>query len=225
MKTSILPCQRSASDISDELNWTELYPRLQALARHLVYKYRVPCWYGQEKEVAEDVAQETAKRLIERSQKSERGEAAPIEVPEQLMVTIAHNYIIDLVRREQRLIHMSTNELEPPLKHEESNCAWMDEEAIENIYDEWLFLQLAFQIAHFPYKQRRAILIDLANRSCFDKQPTPLQSAFLAVGIDLQEYQSQLPDDSIERSRYNSLVSLAYRRISQLYHEELISVA
>jgi RNA polymerase sigma factor (sigma-70 family) len=217
MSLGAFPSHNVTHDVGDGLNWVELYPRLQALARNLVYRYRIPRWYGQERDVAEDVTQETAHRLNERLQKAVRGEMAPIASPEQLMVTIAHNYIIDLVRREQRLVRLSTDESGSALKHESSDCEEMDEQATENIYDEWLFLQLACEIARFPPKQRRAILIDLANRSCFDDQPTPLQRAFLAVGIDLQEYQLHLPEDSIERSRYNSLLSLAYRRISQLY--------
>ncbi len=216
MNMSISPCNRVTYDLTDEINWVELYSRLQALSKKLVYRFRIPCWYGQEKDVAEDVTQETARRLIERLQKAACGEAVPIDAPEQLMVRIAHNYVIDLVRREHRLIHLPADKLAPVLNHEGSDCAQMDEQATENIYDEWLFLQLAYEIAHFPSKQHQAILIDLANRSCFDEQPTPLQSAFLAVGIDLQEYQLHLSDDSVVRSRYNSLVSLAYRRISQL---------
>ena len=214
MKTNTSLCHRAPSDASDEFNWVELYPRLQALARKLVYKYRIPYWRGQEKDVAEDVTQETARRLVERSQKAARGEATPIDAPEQLMVTIARNYVIDLVRREQRLIHVPADELTPALKHGSSDYVQMDEQATENIYDEWLFLQLAYEIAHFPARQRQAILIDLANRSYFDEQPTPLQRAFLAVGIDLQAYRLLLPDDSVERARYHSLLSLAYKRIS-----------
>ena len=217
MKTNTSLCHRATSDACDDCDWVELYPRLQALARKLVYKYRIPCWRGQEQEVAEDVTQETAKRFIERSQKAARGEAAPIDAPEQLMVTIAHNYVIDLVRREQRLIHVPADELKPASKLESSDCEPMDEQATENIYDEWLFLQLAYEIAHFPAKQRQAILIDLANRSCFDEQPTALQRAFSTVGIDLQVYRLLLPNDSVERSRYNSLLSLAYKRISHYY--------
>ena len=214
MKTNTSLCHRAASEACEDFDWVELYPRLQALARKLVYKYRIPCWRGQEKEVAEDVTQETARRFIERSQKAARGEAPPIAAPEQLMVTIAHNYVIDLVRREQRLIRVSADELKPASKPERSDGEPMDEQATENIYDEWLFLQLAYAIAHFPAKQRQAILIDLANRSCFEEQPTPLQRAFSAVGIDLQAYRLLLPDDREECSRYNSLLSHAYKRIS-----------
>ena len=102
MDTSICPCD-TPYNVSNEINWVEQYPLLQSLARRLVYKYRILCWYGQEQDVAEDVAQETARRLIERLQKAARGEATPLDSPERMMVTIAHNYVFDLIRREHRL--------------------------------------------------------------------------------------------------------------------------
>ncbi len=221
MKTNTSLCQRATSDVSNEFNWVELYPRLQALARKLVYNYRIPCWRGQEQDVAEDVTQETAKRLVERLQKTARGEAAPIDTPEQLMATIAHNYVIDLVRREQRLVHLPADELVYALKHTSSDCVQMDEQATENIYDEWLFLQLAYEIARFPAKQRQAILIDLANRTCFDDPKSPLRASFLAVGIDLRDYQQPLSSDPVERSQHASLLYCAYKRLAGLQENEV----
>jgi hypothetical protein len=101
----------------------------------------------------------------------------------------------------------------------------MSEVATENVYNEWLFLLLAREIAQFPYKQRRAILIDLANRMGFNRKPTALQTAFSAVGIDLQEYQQPLPQDSIERGRHTSLLYQAYKRLAQLnfFHQETLA--
>lgn len=86
---------------------------------------------------------------------------------------------------------------------------------------EWI----AHEIVHFPLKQRQAILIDLANRMHFGAEPTPLQTAFLQVGIDLQEYRLSLPTDPIERSRHASLLSYAYKRLGQLVLEEDTLVA
>ena len=42
----------------------------------------------------------------------------------------------------------------------------MSEVATENAYSEWLFLAIALEIANFPCKQRRAMLIDLAKTEC-----------------------------------------------------------
>jgi hypothetical protein len=90
------------------------------------------------------------------------------------------------------------------------------EVSIEQTYQEWLFTLLARKIATFPEKQRVALLIDLANRMCFDTHPTPLQQAFLQVGIRLQEYQQPGPRDPVGRNRHASLVSQAYKRLAHL---------
>ena len=220
MEKSIYPHNTITYDTGDEINWADLYPRLHTLARRLVYKYRIPCWYGQVEDVIDDVTQETARRIIERLQKAAHGEATPIDLPEQMMAAIARNYIIDLVRREHRMIHLPIDELTPTLRHDGAKCMQIEEVATENVNNAWIFLQLAREISHFPTKQRRAILIDLANRTCFDEQRTPLQAAFLVVGIDLRDYQLQLPEDSVGRTRHTSLMSLAYKRISQFNHAQ-----
>lgn len=206
---------RGSHETDGEINWTALYPRLRTLARHLVYKYHIPRWYGEEEDVADDVTQETARRLFERQQKAARGEAAPIDLPEQMMVTIAHNYVLDLVRREHRMIHLSLEELIPLLRHEENNYILLEEVAIENISHEWLFLQIAHAIAQFPNKQREAILTDLANRTYFDEQPTLLQIAFLTEGIDLQVYQQPLSTNPTERAQHAALLHCAYKRLTR----------
>src|SRR6266700_438492 len=58
------------------------------------------------------------------------------------------------------------------------------------------------EVAWFPKKTRTALLIDLANRMDFDDaEPTPLQRAFLEVGIRLKDYQGLIPDEPTARSR------------------------
>ena len=52
----------------------------------------------------------------------------------------------------------------------------------------------------------------------FDVQPSPLQVAFLEVGIQLRDYENLLPQDPIMRSRHASLVSLGYRKLAMLFH-------
>src|SRR5207248_3697568 len=90
------------------------------------------------------------------------------------------------------------------------------ESVTEHVYQESLFKLLAHEIANFPEKQRRALLIDLANRVCFDTQPTPLQRAFLEEGIQLEHYRQPLPADPLGRSRHVSLLNHAYRRVAHL---------
>ncbi len=86
--------------------WNELYPRLRALIRRLVYSFHVPLWSGQEDDLVEDILQETARRLIERFQKAQLGEAAPVRTLESMAITIAYNYCRDLRRRDYRLTRL-----------------------------------------------------------------------------------------------------------------------
>lgn len=86
--------------------------------------------------------------------------------------------------------------------------------AIEQLYQGWLFTQIAQQIAHFPGKQQEALLVDLAQRMQFGTQATPLQKALLQVGIDIQVYCHPLPEDIKERKRHTALLSYAYKRLA-----------
>ena len=198
-----------------EVNWAEIYPRLRVLARHLVNKHWIPRWRGQEEEIADDVTQETAKRFIERQRKATRGEASPIDLPENMMAVIAHNYVRDLVAREQRVIHAPIEELTPLLRQRENHCVLIDEIAVENVSNERFFLQMAQVVVNFPSKRRVVLLTDLANRMCFEEEPTALQAAFLAVGIDLKAYQMPVPINTVERSRYAALLCLAYASLER----------
>src|SRR5712691_2203445 len=204
--------------MDNEMVWRELYPSLRLLTRRLVYAFRVPSWRGQEDDIAEDIVQEAARRIIERSQKAGRGEATPIHAFEHMVVVTAYNYCKDMRRRDRRLIHLVVGDyaLEGRDIVNDRDEPDLSEAATEHVYQEALFTLLAREIARFPDKQRRVLLIDLANRMCFGTQPTPLQEAFLKVGIRLQEYQQPLPDDPKERSRCTSLLNHAYKRIAQL---------
>ena len=64
---------------------------------------------------------------------------------------------------------------------------------LDKVYEEWLFQEIAKKIANFSPKLRRAMLIDIARNMDFDTQPTPLQAAFLKVGIHLEEYAESVP--------------------------------
>jgi DNA-directed RNA polymerase specialized sigma24 family protein len=225
MVTDVYPRDTQSSDLSSDVTWSELYPKLLSLTRRFVYRCWIPNWSGQEEDITNDIAQETARRIIERSQKAIRGEATPIDSIEGMMVIIALNCVRDLRRHDCRVIHTLTGGDSNKMSDDVNDLMSMSEVATENVYNEWLFLLLAHEIAQFPYKQRRAILIDLANQMDFNRKPTALQMAFSAVGIDLQEYQQPLPQDPIERSRHTSLLYLAYKRLAQLsfLHQETLA--
>jgi DNA-directed RNA polymerase specialized sigma24 family protein len=202
------------NDLSNNETWDKLYPKLRSRVRYLVYSYALPSWKGQEEDIIEDVVQETARRLIVRIRKAEHGEASPIQSIEHLMMSIAQHYCTDLWRRDRRVSRMLPTDSFEEINQDVSDSPF--ESGTERAYQERLFTLAAQEIAKFPDKQRTALLTDLANRMCFDIHPTPLQKAFLAAGVQLQQY-CQTPSASpLERSRHLSLLSYAYKRVASL---------
>jgi DNA-directed RNA polymerase specialized sigma24 family protein len=208
----------SSSNIAFVTSWDELYPKLRTLIRHLVHSFHVQSWSGQEDDIVDDILQETARRILERQQKAEGGEALPIEMFERMAMVTASNYCRDLRRKDRRLVHLPCgaclgNALDIT---GEEDVIDLSEEATEHIYQERLFELLAGEIVKFPCKQRNALLVDLANRMCFETRPTLLQQAFLKRGIRLQEYQQPVPESTKERSKHAALLYHACKRVAQL---------
>jgi DNA-directed RNA polymerase specialized sigma24 family protein len=197
--------------------WREMYPSLRLLARRQIYTLHVPIWYGQESDMVEDVVQETARRVLERARKAECGGAPTIQMYEQMVRATICNYCKDLRRHDKRLVPFFTRNVfvEPYAPTNIDDERDVTEEVVDFIYQNQLFVLLAEEIIKFPAKQKNALLVDLANRMHFAGEPTPLQEAFLAVGIHLQEYQQPLPEDPKDRGRFAALVYCAYKRIAQ----------
>lgn len=217
----------SPSDVRFDIAWNELCPRLRSLVRRFVYSFHVQSWCGQEDDIIEDILQETARRIIERQQKAEHGEAPPIQKFERMAIATASNYCKDMRRRDYRLVRLPEGAYSPDVLDiiSERDVVDLSEEATERLYQEGLFALLAREIAKFPYKQRKALLIDLANRMSFERKPTLLQKAFLNVGIHLEEYRQPLSESSRERSKCAALLYCAYKRIAQLsYLQQYVSV-
>jgi DNA-directed RNA polymerase specialized sigma24 family protein len=205
-----------SADLSDEATWNHLYSALRSRTRYLVYSFVLPSWRGQEEDIIEDIVQETLRRLIERAHKSERGEAPPIQSAEHIMMIIAQNYCTDLRRRDRRVIRIIPSDHSVEVHQDTSEQAHPFDSGTENVYQEKLFEIAAREIANFPDKQRTALLIDLANRMSFATHITPLQKAFLSIGIQLQQYQRPIPSSPLERTRHFSLLSYAYKRVAHL---------
>jgi DNA-directed RNA polymerase specialized sigma24 family protein len=203
-------------DLNNEATWQKFYASLRPLARYLVNSFHISAWAGQEDDLIEDIVQETIRRVIERTRKAERGEAEPIYSLKHIAAVIAQNYCKDLRRAERRLCRIAPDALDPSPRAGRDEYAHPLDEVTEKAYLESLFLTIAHEIARFPTKQRKALLIDLANRMSFDTGPTPLQKAFLNEGIQLRAYQQLLPDNPLERSRHASLLTFAYRRVARL---------
>ena len=203
----------------NEISWHELYPSLYSLIRRQVYAFRVPSWYGQENDIVDDIVQEAMRRTVERIQRAEQGQETPIYCLEHMIVVIACNYCRDLRRRDKRFVHSITDSSSYVEQATDSAPTQdLSAEATEQVYQEALFTLLAQEVAQFPYKQREALLVDLANHMSFEEQPTALQKAFLHVDIRLQDYQQVASQDIRQRARQAALLHHAYKRVAQLSH-------
>lgn len=215
---------QDALEASHDAWWSDLYLLLQSLSRRLVFSSGVPGWRGQEDEVAEDLAQETAYHLLAYRQKIARGEAAPISSLERFVSVVARNRCRDSVRRDRRLVRLTAEHAYLATRALQEEYTSPFDVAIEHVDEEACFVSIARLVVRFPEKQRRALLIDLANRMCFEEEATALQRAFLNVGIRLQDYQRPLPTTPRERARHCSLLYYAYRRFALFgcleYHQQ-----
>ncbi len=217
---SVMPVADRES-LCDEATWEELLHFLRSYAWRLVRAAEVESWRGQRGDLVEDIVQETASRVIERARRAEAGKLPPIESLKGFMTIIARHYCIDLQRRDFRLRRET-----PGAALAEYSCAAVEQIspldlAIERLAQDELFARLAHCVSSFPAKQRKALLIDLANYTPFEEEPSPLQKAFLVEGIDLRLYHHPLPDDPVERARHAALVSVAYKRVARCMREEV----
>jgi DNA-directed RNA polymerase specialized sigma24 family protein len=203
----------AAQTKQSEIDWEKCYQPLYKQVRRLVGRMRLPRWRGEEDEVAWDVVQDSMRKIFEYTKRVERGEEEPIQEVEKLLYTTAFRCLLDRWRREKRLCSENASLV----------CASSldtrphpSEVAIENVYQERLFSLLAKEIAHFPSKQRSALLTDLAKRMAFDEKPTTLQAAFRAEGFCLEDYRFCQPGNEKERSRQAALLYQANQRLKEL---------
>ena len=219
MDTSLQPSASVLSEQSSDRLWINLYLLLLPLVKRWVYNSHVFSWIGQENDIVWDIVLTTIKRTFEYTLNAQR-EGITIGSLERLSIVIAKNYYQDLRRKDCRLLRLDRDSYSQEKSMTTRYEADLSEAVLEKVYEEWLFNELAKEIVKFPRKMRTALLIDLARHMEFDEvnsTPTPLQQAFLEVGIQLQEYQLLLPIDPIGRARHSSLVSLGYRRIATVF--------
>lgn len=202
-------------NLDDEKAYEHLIKILRAYARHWVYSSHLSAWRECEEDVVDDIVQETLYRCVKYAKRAENGEALPIYSLKHMAIRIAHNYYVDLLRRDRRLLHSSQVDLLFEASYTRTTSAGPFEMALERVSQEELFTVVAREVDHFPTKQREALLTDLANRMKFENELTPLQKAFAAVGIDLQAYQRPIPLDPGERIKLASLRSIAYKRLER----------
>jgi DNA-directed RNA polymerase specialized sigma24 family protein len=219
MNTLIQVPEVVTDEQTHETLWIPLYLLLFPLVKRWVYAAQIYSWIGQENDVAWDIVLVTILRTYEYKLKA-HDENIPIGSFQRLSIRIARNYFQDLRRKDSRLQPFNRDgcsQVEYTI-HDEIDIA---EVILDKLYEEWLFEEIAKEIASYPIKLRTAMLIDIARRMDFDIQPTPLQAAFLDVGIQLQDYAELLPQDQIMRSRHASLVSLGYRKLAMSFRNRV----
>jgi DNA-directed RNA polymerase specialized sigma24 family protein len=196
--------------------WEDLYNKLRPHVLIWIRTYNLPLWLGQEQEIADDILQETFMRIFKYVVQIETNGNRPIDSLESFSMTIARNCIRDLRRKQYRLVRLTTHsEVRENSQQAISTSIDPSELALFNIMSRETLMSLACLIKDFPPGQRRAMLIDLAQRSDFDEESGPLHVIFLELGINLYEYKLACPFDAGERSRHAALLSVAYKRLRQ----------
>lgn len=200
---------------STEIFWAELYILLRPLVKHWVYSSGVTSWRGQEDDVSEDIVQEAIYRLLKYALNADKGEAAPVEIPEHMVTVIARNCYIDKWRKDGRLVRYDTDE-RSSLEHLVRKRVFDPSEvAFDCVYHAWLFLKLADFVVTVSTKQKTALLRDLAQRMHFGSSPTQLQKAFADKGMELRAYHGWQGKNKREQNQHASNLSLALRQIKK----------
>lgn len=197
--------------------WYDLYNWLLPLVEMWVRDSHVSSWYGQHREIAEDIAHEAVMRTFRYHQRAKRGEIAPIDSPKALIRVIARNYFRDwrkkdwcLVRSSQEGGEQSPFEATLPA-HEVVDAAQI---ALDHLILDSIITTVAQVVSKFPQGQKAALLADLANISDLNgEEPTRLEQAFSDVGVHLSDYKRPRSADPAERGRDAALRSIAYKRL------------
>jgi hypothetical protein len=198
----------------DDQIWYDLYVWLLPLVEKWVRYANVVAWYGQQKEVSEDITQEAVLRTFHYNQRADHGEVRPIDSLKSLCKTIAQNYFRDRRKKDWNLVRPSQENSGP----EESYPHLESLEDPSQIAVDHLLLKNVITIAarlvvRFPPGQRAALLTDLALISDFGEQPTLLEQVLSEEGIHLRDYRQPLPDDPGAKNRHAALLSIAYKRL------------
>ena len=199
------------------LFWDELRNWLKPHILTWLYQYNLPLWLGHEQDIANDILQETFIRTLNYTKRSVLTGSRPIESLESFCKTVAHNCIRDMWRKEYRIVRLTTLSESSENNIPDRFASDPSELALVHLTSRDTLVSLAHLIIDFPARQRRAILIDLAQRSDFEEESGPLHIIFLELGINLCEYKHTFPLDSVERSRHSALVSIAYKRLKKRF--------
>ncbi|HCI80953.1 MAG TPA: hypothetical protein DHW02_14830 [Ktedonobacter sp.] len=196
--------------------WLEVSAELLPLVKKHVYHVAVKSHLGQEYDVIQDIIQETIVRTFIQMQRAERGEVPPVLSPLYFAKKVSHNHLLDIARKESRLVRPTNDVIVQERIIRES---WFDstEDVLDDIEKEPLFTIIARVIADLPKKRQRALLIDLALHTAFDEVISPLQRALDKEHINLAKYRNLLPKHPTkkEKQQYSSLLSQAYKSVKE----------
>ena len=87
-----------------ETEWKALIVIMCSYIKHCIAMYTIVYWQGGEKELIEDVMQETFYRAVRYSYGEKQTNAPSIGSFEALCKTIAKRYLLDLRRKDKRLV-------------------------------------------------------------------------------------------------------------------------
>lgn len=199
--------------LDDGQKWQDLQTWLLPLVEMWVYYADVPSWYGQQREIAEDITQEAMLRTFRYSQRADRGEVRIIASLKSLSRTIAQNHFRDRRKKERCLVRPTYYDTIPDgyaLRNEQVDPS---EIAIDELMSTSVIVNAARLVVKFPPRQRSALLTDLANTADFNAPPTLLTQALSEEGINLRDYHHPVPAEPAERNRYAALLCIAYKRL------------
>jgi DNA-directed RNA polymerase specialized sigma24 family protein len=213
MQKTVSAFAATESTYDDEQIWNDLFTWLLSVVEKWVLYADVSCWRGQQKEVAEDIAQEALLRTFKYTQRASQGEAQPVVSLKSLSKVIAQNYFRDRRRKDQLLVRPFQNEESEHLSFATQDVVDPAEIALDHLIFCTAIVMAAQVVAQFPPQQRAALLTDLANISDFDAPPTLLEQSLSTEGIRLRDYHRPLPTEPALRGRYAAHLCIAYKRL------------
>lgn len=202
-------------DVIDGQTWFDLYNWLLPLVEIWVRDSRVSSWYGQQREIAEDISHEAVMRTFRYHQREDRG---PIGSLRALSRVIALNYFRDWRKKDWCLVRPTLDENEQQTFDMHINASDIVDAAqiaLDHLMLDSIIISVAQVVSRFPRGQKVALLTDLANMSDLDGEPSLLEQALSDVGLQLSDYKRPRPEDPTVRGRDAALRSIAYKRLKQ----------
>ena len=199
-------------------DWNTLEAVLRPYIQNRVYDLQIAHWHGAEKELIEDVFSETILRAVRYAQRAASGTPSPILSFEALCKTIAKHYLLDLRRKDKRLV-LSIDAL--PYYKEYQYIELSADDSADTVLEDMLvyskMLLISKAVKDFTPKLKEAMLVHFANMADFDdEQPRPLERAMWSIGIPLRKYRKEIQSDPVLRSRHSALVCLGYKTLRQM---------